>query len=303
MKVLITGGTGKIGQKLVSRLINKNLSIRVLCRKSNSAFSNKIVIGDLLNQDSLIKAVQGVDVIIHLAAVNNASSKEDYWQTNVKGTENLIKTAKNAGVRRFIFTSTWAINPSGGAYSQSKLAAEEIVRNSELDWIILRPSEVYGTNGMVGILIRLIRKNYLIPVIKHVNCQLAPIYIDDVIDVLEKLVSSNLKSKIYTLTGPENLSFEDLVDQICHFYKLKRIKINLSVSLIRLALKPILLFKKVVYNQDVIGILEKLDRLLLVKSTDINLARKDLGFNPINFKQGLNLLNNQSLFLKNEGLV
>ena len=293
MKVLITGGTGKIGQKLVSRLTNKNLSIRVLCRRSNPAFLDKIVIGDLLDQDSLVKAVQGVDAIIHLAAVNNASSKEDYWQTNVKGTENLIKTAKNAGVRRFIFTSTWAIDPSGGAYSQSKLAAEEIVKNSGLDWIILRPSEVYGTNGMVEILVRLIRKNYLIPVIKHANCQLAPIYIDDVIDVLEKLVSSNLKSKIYTLTGPENLSFEDLVDQICHFYKLKRIKINLPVSLIKLALKPILLFKKVVYNQDVISILEKLDRLLLVKSTDINLARKDLGFNPINFKQGLNLLDNQ----------
>ena len=144
MKVLITGGAGKIGKKLISALYKHDLSIRILDKKNIADLSNNIelVIGDLFNHDILKKALEEIDVVVHLAAVTHSNHKEDYWHVNVEGTNNLVNLAREAKVKRFIFISTRAISKDGGAYSQSKLSAEKIVKKSKINWIILRPSEM-----------------------------------------------------------------------------------------------------------------------------------------------------------------
>lgn len=289
--ILVTGQSGKIGQKLIVRLINKDLVIRVLKRKSDLVSSNSAKVnflsGDLLDPLSLSKAVQGVEIIVHLAAVTHTNKKEIYWQVNTKGTENLIKAANKAGVRRFIFVSTMAINPDGGFYSQSKLAAEQIVKNSGIDWLILRPAEVYGAGGMIDLLVRLVKKSYLIPIINTDKCSFVPLYINDLVDVLEKVVlNSDLKDKTYTLAGPESFSFQELVEQICQFFGLKRLKIYCPLILLKLIFKMLSFIPRcsfLAYDQ--------ISRLLSSKSIDISLAQKDLGFKPISFTKGLSLMN------------
>lgn len=289
MKVLITGGTGKIGQQLINRLVKDNLDIKVLVRKE-AIFSKDIelIYGDLFDQSSLLKAVKGVKIIVHLAAITHSNQKNLYWRVNVRGTENLVKAAKKAGVNKFIFMSTRAINPKGGAYSQSKLAAEEVIKKSGIKWIILRPAEVYGITqrGMIDQLIKYVRNNYFVPLVNSNQFLLAPIYIDDLIDALEKTIKQEaLINKTYILAGPENFSFKEIVDQICDFFKLKRLKIYIPVFLLKLffkLLKVLPIEKGLAYDQ--------LSRFLSPKSTDISLTRHDLEFKPISFKEGLSLL-------------
>lgn len=289
MKVLITGGTSKIGQKLISHLIDNDLDIRVFVQEKEFLFPEQIEVmeGDLLHQGSLLKAVEGIGAVVHLAAITHSNQKEFYSQVNVKGTENLVEAAKKSGVSKFIFMSTRAINPKGGAYSQSKLAAEEIIKNSGIDWIILRPAEVYGIGRgeMIDQLIKLVKKSYLVPIINTKQYPLAPLYIDDLIDALEKVIDQdNLINRTYVLAGPESSSFRKLIEQICRFYRLKRLKIYCPIWLIKFALRilSVIPSSKLVYDQ--------LPRLLSPKSDDISLAKKDIAFNPINFQKGLSLL-------------
>lgn len=290
MRVLITGGSGKIGQKLINCLAHQDLMIRVLVRRGDSVLSNQVEIfpGDLLNLASLPEAVKDIEAIVHLAALTHSHIQRLYWWVNVQGTENLIKAAQKAGVNRFILVSTRAIHPKGGAYSQSKLAAEEIVKNSGLNWIILRPAEVYGMaqGEMIDRLIKFVKKSYLVPIIKTDDYPLAPIYIDDLVGALERVVlETNLTNKIYTLTGPESFSFEELVEQICQFFRLKRLKIYCPLRLLKLVFKIFSLMP----GQSLL-VSDQLSRLCSPKSADISLARKDLAFNPISFQKGLSLL-------------
>lgn len=290
MKVLITGGAGKIGKKLINVLNKRDLSIRILDKKNIIDLSDKIefVFGDLFNHDGLKKALKGIDVVVHLAAVTHSNHKEDYWRVNVEGTNNLINSAREAKVKRFIFISTRAISKDGGAYSQSKLSAEKIVKKSKIDWIILRPAEIYGIeHGMIDQLIKLVRKSYIVPVIDSKELLLSPIHIDDVIDVLEKVILyGNLTNKIYTLSGSESFSFKDVIEQICIVFKLKRLNIYFPLFLLKLIFK-ILNF---IPGKSFL-VPDQLPRLLSHKSADISLAEKDLDFKPKKFKQGLSLLN------------
>jgi len=275
MKVLITGSTSKIGQRLIESLIKGGLNFGVLR-------------GDLLNRVSLLEEVKGANLVVHLAAITHSNQEESYWEVNVKGTDNLVQAAKQAGVKRFIFISTRAINPKGGSYSQSKLAAEEIVKNSGIDWVVLRPAEVYGIGRgeMIEQLIKLVKRSYFVPIINNKKYPLAPLYVDDLVDALRKVIlKDNLVNKIYTLTGPESFSFKDLVNRICHFYHLKRFKIYLPVFL----LKVVFWILKIIPSKTGLAY-DQLNRLLSEKSTDISLAKKDLDFNPIKFQKGLDLL-------------
>jgi len=232
----------------------------------------------------LLKVTRGIETIVHLAAITHTNRQALYWQINTEGTRNLVNAAKINGVRRIILLSTRAIGPNSGPYGKSKLAAEEIVKNSELNWIILRLAEVYGLgSGMIDRYINLVRKSYFVPIINIDKYPLAPIYIDDVINILKKIVlKSNLNRKIYTLVGPNNYNLEELTDQICKAFKLTRHKIYLPLKLLKAFIYIIGLIpnQRFFYN-------DQIARFLSPKSADISMVRSDLNFNPISFYKAL----------------
>lgn len=167
MKILVTGATGKVGSRLVPHLLREGHQVRILVRNLERAqalvsLGAQPAVGDLLSPDSLEPAVRGVDAVVHLAAFFRGASPEDAHAVNVSGTASLANAALNAGVARFVYTSTNLVygpgkgrrfteadppNP-GWAYPQSKAASEsdllELHRRSGLDVRILRLAFVYG---------------------------------------------------------------------------------------------------------------------------------------------------------------
>ncbi len=289
MNILITGGSGNIGRNLIPALASPNRVIKVLTRKGTrvSCAGADPVIGDLTDPDSLIEAVKGIQSIIHLAAVTHVRDHRHYWRINASGTGNLIKAAQIAGVRRFIFASTRAIHPRGGAYSESKRAAEEMIRASGIPWIILRIGEVYGntSGGMIHQLIRMVKKSPLLPVIASKNCRLAPVHIKDVVGAFSRVVSlKTLSNRVYLLAGPEAFSLKELVEKISLYYGLKRVQVPCPLFLTKIGFT---LWRSVPWQSQVVP--DQLPRLLSPKSADISLAKKDLEFNPIRFIDGLSL--------------
>lgn len=286
MRILITGATGAIGRKLITGLENTSYVLRILARKKPSFFSKKIecAIGNLQNIESLNKAVHNIDIVIHLAGLTHNHDSQLYYTVNTDGTKNLIAACKSNNVKKIIHISSRTAGVEGGAYAHSKLLAEKAVIVSNLDWIIIRLSEVYGANNkeMVSRLINIIKKNKFIPIIGTGVYLLSPVYIEDVIKVIITILNNNIyANKIYTISGPEVLTYNQLIDRLSKILKVKRNKIFIPVFFIKIMAFLFYLLKKDIFVQD------QIPRLLCKKPSDITLAKKELNFNPRTIEAGI----------------
>ncbi|MCL4367562.1 MAG: NAD(P)-dependent oxidoreductase [Actinobacteria bacterium] len=160
MTILVTGGTGIVGSRLLRRLADAGVDCRALVRAGKKVPAGVTPVeGDILDPESLPQAVQGVSAIIHLAALLRSPDTAAIWKVNLEGTRNLIATARlHAPEARFIMASTGLVyNPDiprparendpaapTAAYPASKLAAENELRASGLTWSVLRLGFVYG---------------------------------------------------------------------------------------------------------------------------------------------------------------
>jgi 2-alkyl-3-oxoalkanoate reductase len=173
MRVCITGGTGFLGKALVRNLLAKGVSVRVLARPSSRAdlletLGIEVVHGGLGDPDSIARAVQGADVVYHLAAkVNTPGSRTDFIEANVAGTERVLTASLRQGVGRVVYASSLAVYgpvPNGQRidentsydvsphlrdfYAQSKILADQLAltfaQERSLPITILRPGIVYG---------------------------------------------------------------------------------------------------------------------------------------------------------------
>jgi UDP-glucose 4-epimerase len=160
MAVLITGVTGLVGTRLLPRLVEEGVVCRALVRGGKDVPAGVIPSeGDLFDRSTLGQAVEGVSDIIHLAAVFRTRDTDLIWKSNLEGTQNLVRAVReHAPEARFILASTShvydATNPHPGReddavdpshpYPASKVAAEKTLRESGLNWAILRLPFVYG---------------------------------------------------------------------------------------------------------------------------------------------------------------
>ncbi|MGZ6091883.1 MAG: NAD-dependent epimerase/dehydratase family protein, partial [Polyangiales bacterium] len=169
MKVLITGGSGFLGSHVAEQLGKKGHSVRALVRKSsNTKFLStlphvELAYGTVEDKDSIAKAAEGVDAMVHSAGLVKALTPADFVATNVDGTRNLLEVAldRRASIKRFVFVSSLAAHgPSSDGlpiahdrvpapvteYGRSKLAAEKLVTaaKNELRVTTIRPPSIYG---------------------------------------------------------------------------------------------------------------------------------------------------------------
>jgi nucleoside-diphosphate-sugar epimerase len=173
MLALVTGASGFIGGRLAERLASEEgVRVRVLVRNAKKAahlgkLPLEIVQGDLLDPQSLSKAVEGCDLVFHCAAlVRETGIKKEFYQTNVEGTKNILEAAVHAVVKKFIHMSSVAVyglnppdgadeetpyQPCGNLYCDTKIASEEIVwayhRERKLPVVVIRPTNVYGPHS------------------------------------------------------------------------------------------------------------------------------------------------------------
>ncbi|MET4782875.1 NAD(P)-dependent oxidoreductase [Glaciihabitans sp. UYNi722] len=160
MTILVTGGTGLVGPRILKRFVEAGIDCRALVRPGKDVPDGVTAIeGDILSPDSLAAAVEGVTSIVHLAALFRTPDEDQIWKVNLDGTRNLIAAAKehNPNVQ-FLMASTSnvydpnishpgrendEVNPTL-AYPASKIAAEKELHGSGLNWGILRLPFIYG---------------------------------------------------------------------------------------------------------------------------------------------------------------
>ncbi|MBS3060403.1 MAG: NAD(P)-dependent oxidoreductase [DPANN group archaeon] len=290
MKILITGATGFIGQNLVMALAKKSKhNISVLVRKTGAFPDNvQVILGNLVDSESLMKATKNIDVIVHLAAYVNIKNRRHSEQTNIIGLENMLKAAKQNKVRHFIFFSTAVITSEiPGVYTQHKKIGEDLVRRNSLPYTIIRPSLVYGQydNKNFGRMIALIKRHPIVPIVGSGKAKTQPVLVDDLVDVTIKAIEKKPQNKVYFIAGPESITVNEMIKLVANQLGVTRHIIHIPIPIALGGLKFYLFFSR--YPKI---IKEQIVRMNEDKVYDITAAQNDFGFKPKNFASGIRFL-------------
>jgi nucleoside-diphosphate-sugar epimerase len=285
MKILLTGGNGFIGGYVLRFLIEKELHVNVLVRDSskliklNNYFIN-VYKGDINDCDSVNKAIEGCNIVIHLAAFVSSSIKNaDFYKSNIQGTKNLLKAAEQNKVKRFIFASSLSahsfqnhqiINENSlvdrekyfSQYAESKAKAEKLVEEYSkrgISYIIIYPTRVFGIGSLTDAngaakAISLYLKNKLPFLIDHGQQFASWVYVEDVAKGIISAALSNISNERFILGG-ENRTLAEvyrMVDNISdknHLKIILRFKTALFIAsllelLARITRKPPLITRE-----------------------------------------------------------
>ncbi len=224
MKVLVTGATGLVGARLLPRLVADGLECRAAVRRAGSLPPGVTeVVADLFDTDSLGSAVDGVDAIIHLAALFRSADTDLIWKTNLDGTRNLIRAVQqHTPHARFIMASTAHVYGTDSArpgreddtaaelpqaYPASKLAAESALRDSGLTWCIQRYGFVYGDqDGHLEAL-----PGHAVAAGMHPAARMSLIHHRDIATAMRLALSGALDGQIVNITDDAPTSVYELV--------------------------------------------------------------------------------------------
>jgi uncharacterized protein YbjT (DUF2867 family) len=284
--ILVTGASGFIGSYIVKRLVQQNKPVRTMLRSRRNAESEgrlagldiEWVEGDVNQTESLLQAVQGVDAVIHLAAIAVEKGGRTYEKINYVGTVNLVDAAKEAGVRRFLNMSQLGADSSlPYRFLASKGRAQEYVAASGLNWTAFRPSVVWGPEDeFANTFARLVPITPLIfPIVGDENAKFQPVWVEDVAECFTTALDDDSTiGKEYELGGPEILTLEEIERRILKALGARRLMIRFPMPVLR---GVVSLMEKLLPNPPVT---RSLLELLAVSNITKNNAIKNFVENP-----------------------
>ncbi len=229
--ILVTGGTGFIGQEVVRELLALGYRVRLLVRNPRRAQAwaghpqVELVPGDALKPETLPAALAGVETVIHLIGIIAETSKITFEQAHTEATRNVLTAAQQAGVIRWIQMSAIGTRPHASSrYHLTKWRAEELVRQGGLAWTIIRPSLVYGYDRRDRILnlLRLLLSppvNLLLlksfPLLDGGHNLIQPVSVREVARSFAHAVAQEISiGQTYDLVGPVAFSWRELIQKV-----------------------------------------------------------------------------------------
>ncbi len=208
--IVVTGGTGGLGRRVVARLRDQGRNVRVLSRHpGDSQEGVEYMAGDLVTNQGVEAAISGAEIVVHCAGVGKI--KEDTAQA-----QNLVVAAKRGGVRHLVGISVVgaervpirsAVDRSMFAYFASQRAKERVIEQSGLPWTNLRATQFY--DGFILVMVRAMAKMPIVPLPAGTRFQ--PVDADEVADALAELALGAPAGQVPDIAGPKIYDAESLV--------------------------------------------------------------------------------------------
>lgn len=297
-KIVITGANGFIGRHLVNYLSEKDFLVIAMVREGSIPGFNlnkniQVVYGDLTDISSLKEIIPERSMIINLAA-NPYHPKKSY-EVNVLGTNNLIKVCEEKKVTKFIEVSSQATKiKNKGVYANTKIESDSLVKESKLNWVILKPSLVYGDGekGLFNKIRSLAKKVPVLPVFGDGKIEINPLYIGDFCKYVELIfLNDEDKKSVYDMGCTDSITYNDLYNGIVSDFKKKPYLLHIPVwvglffgklfELAKLSNPPF-------FIDNVLGSTQK-------TGCDSSLIIKKYKHKPLNFKKGLERISSKSM--------
>jgi NADH dehydrogenase len=242
--ILVTGGTGFIGQALIRHLVEDGLAVRTLLRPSQETpnlpkgVPVEVAISSIYDERNLRAAMVDVDVVFHLVGGEWRGVAVDLNQIEIEGTRTLIKVAKDAGVKRIIYLShLGADRASAFPVLKVKGIVEEFLRKCEIEYTIIRSSLVFGPNDhfTTGLAKTMALFPFLFLVPGQGDTLVQPIWVEDLVTciawAMEKEDSIN---QTYQVGGPEFLPINQIIEEVMKAMGIRRTLVNLQPSYMRI---------------------------------------------------------------------
>jgi len=242
--ILVTGGTGFIGPRVVHALRQRDLPVRSLVRRPSdrqaatlAAWGAELIQGDMTDVGSLRRAVDGCDVVVHLVAIRQGKP-EDFRRVMEEGTRDLVTVAKAAGVGRFVLMSALGTSEETKdlvPYYHAKWEQEHTVQGSGLEHVIFRPSFVFaGDGGILPTFRRLARVAPVTPIVGAGRQRIQPIWIDDLAQYFAQAVDhSQAANRTFELGGPDVVSWNEFWERLKRALGVRRPSLHVPMRVMR----------------------------------------------------------------------
>jgi len=242
--ILVTGSTGFVGPHVVHALRERDKPVRALVRTPSgrsattlAAWGAELVQGDMTDRDSLRRAVDGAEVVVHLVAIRQGP-EEQFRQIMEQGTRELVAAAQEAGVRRFVLMSALGTSEETKdlvPYYHAKWEQEQTLRTSGLEHVIFRPSFVFARDGGILPTFRKLAKlTPVTPIIGSGQQRIQPIWIDDVGAYFAQSVDvPEAANRIFELGGPDVVSWNEFWQRLKSVLGQRRPSIHVPTRVMR----------------------------------------------------------------------
>jgi len=242
--ILVTGSTGFVGPHVVHALRERDKPVRALVRTPSgrsattlAAWGAELVQGDMTDRESLRRAVDGAEVVLHLVAIRQGP-EEQFRQIMEQGTRELVAAAQEAGVRRFVLMSALGTSEETQdlvPYYHAKWEQEQTLRASGLEHVIFRPSFVFARDGGILPTFRKLAKlTPVTPIIGSGQQRIQPIWIDDVGAYFAQSVDlPEAANRIFELGGPDVVSWNEFWQRLKSVLGQRRPSIHVPTRVMR----------------------------------------------------------------------
>jgi nucleoside-diphosphate-sugar epimerase len=279
MTVLVTGGTGLLGSALVNLLLAAGHGVLCLVRESSAGVRRldlervELVRGDADGSEDLYRALSGVEAMVHVAGIEYAPQ--------------VVEAARRAGVRRLVMVGSTSVHSAYEFRSGPKLRMEKLVRESRLDYTIVRPTMIYGSelDKNMHRLLRFLDRSPVFPMFGSGENLWQPVYYEDCAwGVYEALVRPAAVGQSYDLPGAESLTYLELVKTAAGALGKKPRVVRLPLEPVRrsLAAAERLRLPLPIGSEQVLRLRED-------KTYPYEKARRELDYAPRPFREGIAL--------------
>jgi NADH dehydrogenase len=230
--ILVTGGTGFIGQVLIRHLVEAGHEVRTLIRPSSRSpnlplgVPVEVAVTSLNDGRGLRAAMVGVDTVYHLAGSEWHGAYASLMEVDIRGTQAVMQAAADAGIQRIFYLShLGADRASAYPVFKAKAIAEEFIRRSTIDYTILRTAIIYGprdgfTTGLAQ-LVDAIPFFFLLP--GDGTTLVQPLWVEDLATCLTwALDDDGTRNQMYEVGGPEQLTFRQVVEILSNTLGVRR---------------------------------------------------------------------------------
>ena len=270
MRILVTGGTGFVGSRIVHALRTEGRDVRALVRRPErgahlASLGVELATGDVTDPASLAAATDGCTHVVHLVAILTGRP-QDFDRVMTQGTRNVIAAAKGAGVERFVLMSalgTTASTKDVVPYFGAKFAMEQDTVASGLEYTIFRPSFIFGRGGALATFMKQVRYSPVVTVIGSGQQRIQPIWLDDVAEHFARaLETPAAANKTFEIGGPDIVTWDELYRTIAKVLGKRRALAHIPASLARSGARATQWIPKAPLSADQVAMIEAGDNVV-----------------------------------------